>query len=141
MPADTVSGGTWYPSYTATVTAEDEVPDLCGRGRALVRDVLARIGDKWSVVVICQLGDTTKRFNELRRLCEPITQRMLSTTLQALERDGLVTRTVYDTKPLRVDYALTPRGLTLLDVVLDLARWAERNAAQIEADRAGFDAR
>ena len=75
-------------------------PALCGQGRELVRDVLERIGDKWSVVVICQLGDTTKRFNELRRLSEPITQRMLSATLRGLERDGLVTRTVRDTKPL-----------------------------------------
>jgi DNA-binding HxlR family transcriptional regulator len=54
---------------------EDEVPELCGRGRALVRDVLERVGDKWSVVVLCRLGDSTRRFNELRRLCEPITQR------------------------------------------------------------------
>lgn len=120
---------------------QQEVPELCGRGRELVRDVLERVGDKWSVVVICQLGDTTRRFNELRRLCEPITQRMLSSTLHRLERDGVLTRTVFDTKPIRVDYALTPRGLSLLKVVLDLAWWAERNAAEIEKDREAFDAR
>ncbi|MCZ7373512.1 winged helix-turn-helix transcriptional regulator [Micromonospora sp. WMMC250] len=120
---------------------EGEAPELCGRGRALVRDVLERVGDKWSVVVICQLGETTRRFNELRRLCEPITQRSLSSTLQALERDGVVTRTVFDTKPIRVDYALTPRGLSLLEVVLGLAWWAERNAPDIEKSREAFDAR
>ncbi|SNT49314.1 DNA-binding transcriptional regulator, HxlR family [Asanoa hainanensis] len=116
-------------------------PELCGRGRELVRDVLERVGDKWSVVVICQLGDTTKRFNELRRLCEPITQRMLSATLHALERDGIVTRTVHDARPIRVDYALTPRGLSLLDVVLGLAWWAERNAPEIQQARDAFDTR
>ena len=120
---------------------EDEVPELCGRGRALVRDVLERVGDKWSVVVLCRLGDSTRRFNELRRLCEPITQRMLSATLQGLERDGIVTRTVHDTKPLRVDYALTKRGLGLREVVIDLAWWAERNALDIDKDREAFDAR
>ncbi|MBC6461194.1 winged helix-turn-helix transcriptional regulator [Actinomadura sp. HBU206391] len=116
--------------------------DLCEDGRrALIRDVLERIGDKWSVVVICQLGDTTRRFNELRRMSEPITQRMLSATLQGLERDGLVTRTVHDTKPLRVDYALTPRGFSLLEVVRTLAGWAEDNAVGILDSRTAFDAR
>ncbi|GID33408.1 winged helix-turn-helix transcriptional regulator [Paractinoplanes brasiliensis] len=119
---------------------QEDAPELCGRGRQLVRDVLERVGDKWSVVVICQLGDTTRRFNELRRLCEPITQRMLSATLHGLERDGIVTRTVFNTKPIRVDYALTPRGLSLLEVVLGLAWWAERNAAEIQRDRDLFDA-
>jgi DNA-binding HxlR family transcriptional regulator len=140
MPGDTGRIGTWYSLYTGLVN-EDEVPELCGRGRALVRDVLERVGDKWSVVVLCRLGDSTRRFNELRRLCEPITQRMLSATLQGLERDGIVTRTVYDTKPLRVDYALTKRGLGLREVVVDLAWWAERNAVDIDKDREAFDAR
>jgi len=120
---------------------EVEAPELCGRGRELVRDVLERVGDKWSVVVICQLGETTRRFNELRRLCEPITQRMLSSTLHGLERDGIVTRTVFDTKPVRVDYALTKRGLSLLEVVLSLAWWAERNASEIQTSREAFDQR
>ncbi|MFC7383523.1 winged helix-turn-helix transcriptional regulator [Sphaerisporangium rhizosphaerae] len=109
--------------------------------RALIRDVLERIGDKWSVVVICQLGDTTRRFNELSRMSEPITKRMLSATLQGLERDGLVTRTVYDTKPPRVDYALTARGHSLLEVVRTLAGWAEDNASGILESRTAYDAR
>lgn len=108
--------------------------------QALVRDLLERIGDKWSVVVICQLGESTRRFNELRRLCAPITQRMLSVTLRGLERDGLVNRTVFDTKPPRVDYALTARGLSLLAVVRGLAGWAESHLDEILESRATFDA-
>ncbi|WP_051759723.1 winged helix-turn-helix transcriptional regulator [Herbidospora cretacea] len=116
--------------------------ELCEEGRlTLIRDVLERIGDKWSVVVICQLDDTTRRFNELSRMSRPITKRMLSATLQGLERDGLVTRTVHDTKPPRVDYALTPRGISLLKVVRELAGWAEANAAGILESRSGYDAR
>ncbi|RAY16864.1 transcriptional regulator [Actinomadura craniellae] len=120
-----------HPTTDTAVSREE--------ARALIRDVLERIGDKWSVAVICQLGDTTRRFNELRRLSHPITQRMLSATLQGLERDGLVTRTVHDTKPPRVDYALTPRGLSLLDVVRNLAHWAEDNATAIMDSRTAFD--
>ncbi|MFC6082983.1 winged helix-turn-helix transcriptional regulator [Sphaerisporangium aureirubrum] len=119
----------------------DDTSGLCEQGRDLIRDVLARVGDKWSVVVICQLGDTSRRFNELRRMSEPITQRMLSATLRGLERDGLVTRTVHDTKPPRVDYALTPRGFSLLEIVRALAGWAEDNAAGIVDSRTAFDAR
>src|SRR5260370_22338439 len=80
---------------------------------ALLRDVLARIGDKWSVIVICRLDGQPRRFNELRRLAEGITQRMLSATLRHLERDGLVQRTVYATVPPHVEYALTHRGRPL----------------------------
>ncbi|XVQ09204.1 winged helix-turn-helix transcriptional regulator [Spirillospora sp. CA-255316] len=122
---------------------EPDDPDsvACEQDRDLVRDVLERIGDKWSVVVVCRLGGTTRRFNELRRLSSPITQRMLSATLRGLERDGLVTRTVRDTKPPRVDYALTPRGLGLLEVVRPLAQWAEDNATGIRDSRTAFDTR
>ncbi|SDL94448.1 DNA-binding transcriptional regulator, HxlR family [Nonomuraea maritima] len=122
--------------------ATSEAIELCEEDRlSLIRDVLERIGDKWSVVVICQLDDTTRRFNELSRMSKPITKRMLSATLQGLERDGLVTRTVHDAKPPRVDYALTPRGMSLLSVVRALAGWAENNAAGIVESRAAYDAR
>ncbi|WP_203887781.1 winged helix-turn-helix transcriptional regulator [Planotetraspora kaengkrachanensis] len=121
---------------------DDTTSELCEQARlALIRDVLERVGDKWSVVVICQLGDTTRRFNELRRMSEPITQRMLSATLRGLERDGLVTRTVHDTKPPRVDYALTARGLSLLGILRSLGGWAEDNCAGILESRTEFDAR
>ncbi|WP_329128939.1 helix-turn-helix transcriptional regulator [Streptomyces sp. NBC_01476] len=118
---------------------DDTARALCEQGQDLIRNVLERIGDKWTVVVICKLAGTTRGFNELRRLSGPITQRMLSATLRRLERDGLVTRTVRDTKPPRVDYALTARGLSLLEVVRSLARWAEENAGGILDSRTAFD--
>ncbi|MFD7874906.1 winged helix-turn-helix transcriptional regulator [Streptomyces sp. NPDC059766] len=107
----------------------------------MIRSVLERVGDKWSVAVVCQLGESTYRFNELRRLVSPITQRMLSATLRGLERDGLVSRTVHPTSPPRVDYALTRRGRSLLVVVRDLAGWAEAHAEEIGSSRAEFDER
>ncbi|HTU63507.1 MAG TPA: helix-turn-helix domain-containing protein, partial [Polyangiales bacterium] len=81
------------------------------------REILNRVGDKWSVLVVVLLGDASKRFNELRRAIEGISQRMLTTTLRGLERDGLVKRTVYPTNPPQVDYALTKLGRTLLGPV------------------------
>jgi DNA-binding HxlR family transcriptional regulator len=123
------------------IARDDATLARCAQSRDLIRDVLERVGDKWSVVVICQLGDATRRFNELLRLSSPINLRMLSATLHRLERDGLVTRTVHDTKPPRVDYALTARGLSLLSVVRDLAGWAQSNLTGILESRSEFDAR
>ena len=80
-----------------------------------VSEVLARVGDKWTVLVVSTLGDGPKRFNELRRALGSISQRMLTLTLRGLERDGLVTRTVFPTIPPRVDYELTDLGRSLLD--------------------------
>ncbi|MEU1622672.1 helix-turn-helix domain-containing protein [Streptomyces sp. NPDC005722] len=114
-------------------------PGCREESRPLIRSVLERIGDKWSVVVVCQLGESTYRFNELRRLTRPITQRMLSVTLRALERDGLVARTVHHTVPPQVDYALTERGRSLLHVVRDLAGWADAHAEEISRSRAAYD--
>ena len=106
---------------------------------ALLRDVLARIGDKWSVIVICRLDGQPRRFNELRRLAEGITQRMLSSTLRHLERDGLVTRTVYATVPPQVEYALTERGRDLHTILYQLVDWTDDNLAGIQASRAAYD--
>jgi DNA-binding HxlR family transcriptional regulator len=106
-----------------------------------VRDVLARVGDKWSVLVIVMRGKSTRRFSELKRSIEGISQRMLTLTLRGLERDGIVVRTVYPTVPPRVEYALTPLGRTLLKTVSHLANWAEDNRAPIEQARAAFDQR
>jgi DNA-binding HxlR family transcriptional regulator len=106
---------------------------------ALLRDVLARIGDKWSVIVICRLDGQPRRFNELRRLAEGITQRMLSGTLRHLERDGLVTRTVYATVPPQVEYALTERGRDLHTILYQLVDWTDDNLAGIQASRAAYD--
>ena len=103
-------------------------------------EVLARVGDKWTVLVVGTLGDGPKRFNELCRAVGSISQRMLTLTLRALERDGLVTRTVFPTIPPRVDYELTRLGHSLLDPVSSLSLWARRNRAAIEAARRQFDA-
>src|ERR1700723_3192432 len=104
-----------------------------------VSDVLARIGDKWSVLVVSRLGNGPLRFNELRRAIGGISQRMLTLTLRGLERDGLITRTVFPTIPPRVDYALTPLGRDLLDPVSALSSWAIRNQSKIAQARAHFD--
>lgn len=104
-----------------------------------VSEVLARVGDKWTVLVVSTLGDGPKRFNELRRALGSISQRMLTLTLRGLERDGLVTRTVFATVPPRVDYELTQLGRSLLEPVSELGLWARSNRAAIQDARARFD--
>src|SRR5580704_15710289 len=111
------------------------VPEDC---RA-VSEVLARVGDKWTVLVVSTLGDGPKRFNELRRALGSISQRMLTLTLRALERDGLVTRTVFPTIPPRVDYELTKLGRSLLEPVSALGLWARQNRSAIHDARRRFD--
>jgi DNA-binding HxlR family transcriptional regulator len=104
-----------------------------------VSDVLARVGDKWSVLVVTRLGQGPMRFNELRRSIGGISQRMLTLTLRGLERDGLVTRTVFPTIPPRVDYELTALGRDLLQPVSSLGDWAIRNQPKIARAREQFD--
>jgi DNA-binding HxlR family transcriptional regulator len=104
-----------------------------------ISDVLARVGDKWSVLVVTRLGPGPMRFNELRRSIGGISQRMLTLTLRGLERDGLITRTVFPTNPPRVDYALTPLGRDLLNPVSALGEWATRNQIKIARAREQFD--
>lgn len=104
-----------------------------------VTEILSRVGDKWSVQVVVQMGKGTKRFNELRRSVGGISQRMLTLTLRGLERDGLVTRTVYPTIPPRVDYQLTGLGCSLLNTVRALGDWAIQNRDEILAARRRFD--
>lgn len=106
---------------------------------APVRETLARIGDKWSVLIVMVLGDGTRRFSEIMRQVDGISQRMLTLTLRGLERDGLVTRTVFPTVPPRVEYRLTPLGRSLREPVEALGRWAFANQAQIAAARLRFD--
>jgi DNA-binding HxlR family transcriptional regulator len=107
----------------------------------LARDVLDRVGDKWSVYVIGLLGDRPRRFTELLRTIEGISQRMLTVTLRGLERDGLVSRKVHAVVPPRVDYALTPMGRTLLTTLRELMIWADRHTAEIAESRVHYDAR
>ncbi len=104
-----------------------------------IGDVLARVGDKWSVLVVSRLGNGPVRFNELRRSIGGISQRMLTLTLRGLERDGLITRTAFPTIPPRVDYALTALGRDLLVPVSGLGAWAIRNQAKIARAREEFD--
>ena len=101
--------------------------------------VLARIGDKWTVLVVNFLGAGPKRFSEVRREVGGISQRMLTLTLRALQRDGLVTRTVHPTNPPRVEYALTSLGLSLLEPVQALGAWAINNQKTMEDARARYD--
>ncbi|HLZ67962.1 MAG TPA: helix-turn-helix domain-containing protein [Aliidongia sp.] len=107
----------------------------------VVGDVLARIGDKWTVFVVRFLSQGPMRFNELRRAVDGISQRMLTLTLRGLERDGLVTRTVFPTVPPRVDYALTELGRTLIEPLTVIGNWALQNRSAVATARAEFDAR
>lgn len=107
---------------------------------ASVNDVVARVGDKWSVLVVVLLGDGPLRFSELKRTVDGISQRMLTLTLRGLERDGLVTRTVTPSIPPRVDYALTDLGHSLRPPMRALGAWAHANRAAIDAARARYDA-
>jgi DNA-binding HxlR family transcriptional regulator len=104
-----------------------------------VSAVLGRIGDKWSVLIVSRLGNGPLRFNELKRSIGGISQRMLTLTLRGLERDGLITRTVFPTVPPRVDYELTTLGRSLLAPVSALADWALRNRAKLAEAQASFD--
>ena len=113
-------------------------PHVTGDCRA-ISGVLARIGDKWSVLIVSRLGNGPKRFNELKRDIGGISQRMLTLTLRNLERDGLITRTVFPTVPPRVDYELTPLGRSLLIPVSALGDWALNNRGKIEEAQARFD--
>lgn len=104
-----------------------------------VADVLARVGDKWTVYIVRLLSDGPMRFNEMRREVSAISQRMLSLTLRGLERDGLVKRTVTATVPARVDYQLTPKGLTLIEPLQALGQWALANQDYVESSRLRYD--
>ena len=105
-----------------------------------VGEILALIGDKWTVLILMALRAGPRRFTELRRDVPGISQRMLTLTLRALERDGFVLRTVTPTIPPRVDYEVTELGRSLQEPVIALGRWAEDNQARIEAARKAFDA-
>jgi DNA-binding HxlR family transcriptional regulator len=110
-------------------------PEAC----PAVREVLNRVGDKWSVQVIALLGDGAMRFSELRRQIEGISQRMLTLTVRNLERDGLISRTVFPEIPPRVEYELTKLGNTLLVPISGLAEWAADHRTSIQEAREDYD--
>lgn len=106
-----------------------------------IRDVLDRVGDAWSLLVMIELSKGPCRFNALRRVIGAVSQRMLSVTLRHLERDGLVSREVLPTAPPQVEYTLTPLGLSLIDRIEPLRDWAVSHQPQVRAARAAFDTR
>ena len=113
----------------------DTPEDICQS----VSDVLARVGDKWSLLVIHGLSNGSQRFSELRRSLPSISQKVLTSTVRGLERDGYITRTVTPTIPARVDYELTEMGHDVLVPVSALASWAFMHRGQVAAARLGYD--
>lgn len=126
-------GTSTSPGHTGGTVVEQS--DACR-----LRDLLDRIGDKWSLLVVELLGDGSRRFTELKRDIDGISQRMLTRTLRYLERDGLVRRTVHPVVPPRVDYELTPMGASLLPAIAPLVAWTREHRADIASARAVYDA-
>ncbi|MGW4094673.1 winged helix-turn-helix transcriptional regulator [Nocardia sp. NPDC004750] len=129
------------PTHTAVTAGVAELascgqPDHrdCG-----IRDVLDRVGDKWSVLVIVELANGPRRFNQVHRAIDGISQRMLTLTVRRLERDGLVDRTVYPTVPTQVDYRLTETGASLTHLVKALADWSLAHREVIAHARRTYD--
>lgn len=131
--------------------AEDEQPPLAAMppfasmtgltaSECPVRDVLDRLGDAWSFLVVLKLADGPQRFNALKRQVTGISQRMLTVTLRSLERDGLLARTVFPTTPPQVEYRLTPLGLSLVEPMMVLTRWASAHHDSVRAARSRYDA-
>jgi DNA-binding HxlR family transcriptional regulator len=104
----------------------------CGK----VKEILSRMGDKWTILTIAMLAEKPRRFNELRRLIGGISQQMLTRTLKALEHDGMVTRKVHPTVPPQVEYGLTNLGRSLAEPLMQLAMWVLKHLSEIEAHRA-----
>ncbi|MDQ1153932.1 helix-turn-helix domain-containing protein [Brevundimonas sp. SORGH_AS_0993] len=105
------------------------------------RQLLDRIADKWSILILMTLGEGPLRFNGLKRRIEGVSQKMLSQTLRSLERDGLVLRTVEATSPVTVTYAVTPLGQTLMAAMQAMIVWAETRMPEVAASQARFDGR
>ncbi len=134
---ETAQEGTILVPTHSDVTVIDSTHADC-RG---VSRVLARVGDKWSVLIVMLLGEGPRRFNEIKRMVGGISQRMLTLTLRGLERDGLVIRTVFPTVPPRVEYELTELGHSLWQPVEKLGLWARAHIAEINAAQERFDRR
>lgn len=115
--------------------------DVCDTASCEIRDLLDRLADKWSLLVVELLGEGQRRFGELQRAIEGISQRMLTLTLRHLERDGLVVRTVHPVVPPRVDYELTPLGRSLLAIIDPLVSWTREHRQEITDARIAYDSR
>jgi DNA-binding HxlR family transcriptional regulator len=121
-------------SQTAPVLGGDPYQAGCA-----TRHVLDRIGDRWTVLVVGVLGEGDARFSELRRRVQGVSQKMLTQTLRGLERDGLVRRTVYPVVPVRVEYALTDAGRTLLEPLRALQQWSIEHLSDVSASQEAYD--
>jgi DNA-binding HxlR family transcriptional regulator len=130
-----------YLEVTARKAASDSQQWVADQysGPCPIRQLLDRIGDTWTVLVILKLGVQPLRFRQLLKAVDGISQRMLTVTLRALERDGLVLRTVFDTKPPSVEYRLTDIGQSLLDPITTLTHWALANEQHIARARSAFE--
>jgi DNA-binding HxlR family transcriptional regulator len=106
-----------------------------------VSQILARIGEKWSMLVVMLLRDGPRRFNDIKRNTAGISQQMLTRTLRGLERDGIVTRTIFPTSPPQVEYKLTELGRSMAEPVLTFGQWVQDHLPQIDAARQQFDRR
>lgn len=104
-----------------------------------IAHILSRVGDRWTILLLNVLGDTTMRFKDLHRAVPGISQRMLTVTLRNLERDGLIRRTVYPTIPPKVEYALSDRGRSLRCALVPIADWVTQNRDGIEQSQQQFD--
>lgn len=126
----------------ATAYDPHDYPDLDPRVEALVTEVIGRVADKWTMIVLEVLTERGElRFSKLRSHCEGISQKMLTQTVRQMERDGLLIRTVHPVIPPRVEYRLTDLGLSLAEAFCGVWVWAARNVDRIEASRATYDAR
>jgi DNA-binding HxlR family transcriptional regulator len=125
----------YFERYATSMCAKGHSPEE----RRAFAEILSRIGDKWTVLVVGVLSLGPMRYRQIFKLVEGISQRMLTPTLKSLERDGLVTRTVYPTNPPRVDYELTERGKTLIVPLHLLWTWAQANRTAIEGASRDFD--
>jgi DNA-binding HxlR family transcriptional regulator len=105
------------------------------------RELLSRVGDKWSILIVAHLANGPMRFNALKRAIDQISQRMLTLTLKSLEKDGLISRTIFMTIPPRVEYELTPLGHTLMGPVTALIDWSHQHQAEVEEARRSYDER
>lgn len=129
------------PGHCGDTAADYEVLQWDTRVDCEVRQILDRVADKWSLLVIALLDQRSLRFTELKRKIDGVSQRMLTRTLRHLERDGLVERTVYPTVPPRVDYALTPLGASLHTTIKALVTWTEGHQNEIASARNAYDRR
>lgn len=129
------------PGYCGDTDGDYDVLQWDTREDCEVRQILDRIADKWSLLVIALLDQRSLRFTELRRTIDGISQRMLARTLRHLERDGLVSRTVHPVVPPRVDYELTPLGASLHHTIRALVTWTEQHQNDIATARSAYDVR